>query len=302
MTHGIVAAMRVGVVLWPTHPWSVSRQQWQYVEQLGFAHGWVYDHLAFRDMPTWYDAYATLAAAAAVTTRLTLGPLVTSPNFRHPVPTAHTAKTIDVISQQRLVLGLGSGSPDPTTDAGVLGDPPDSWSHRLDRFAEWVELTDLLLRQPTTTYAGRYYTAGNAQAGATVGGSEPRIPFALAAAGPRAMRLVAHYGQTWVTLGDPRDQEKPADQAVRQQTDWLVQACERTGRDPATVDRLLLAGLFSERPLASLEAFRDLAGRAAQAGVTDLVLHWPRESGRFAGQQHVLEEIAGDLADGHVHP
>lgn len=286
--------MRVGVVLWPTGSWPEKRRQWQHVEQLGFAHGWVYDHLAFRGAEPWYDAYTTLAAAAAVTTRLNLGPLVTSPNFRHPVPTVHAAQTINAVSAGRLMLGLGSGSPDPAADAGVLGTVPGSVGERLDRFTEWIELADLLLRQRATSYAGRYYQAGSGEAGAATGGSEPRLPFAVAAMGPRAMRLVARYAHTWVTLGDPRHRDKPAHQAIRQQTNQLVEACEQIGRDPATVDRLLLTGLATQAPLSSIEAFRDLAGRASQAGITDLVVHWPHDSGRFGGDPHILEQVAAE--------
>jgi alkanesulfonate monooxygenase SsuD/methylene tetrahydromethanopterin reductase-like flavin-dependent oxidoreductase (luciferase family) len=290
--------MRLGVVLWPAEPWPEAEKQWRYIERLGFSHGWVYDHLAFRGARPWYDAYTTLAAAATVTSHIGLGTLVTSPNFRHPVPTVHAATTIAAISRGRFVLGLGSGSPDPTTDAGALGTVPASWSERLDRFTEWVELADLLLRQPTTTYTGRYYSAGRPEAGADTGRQEPRMPFALAAAGPRAMRLVARYAQTWVTLGDPGDRDKPVETAVAEQTARMVAACAQVGRNPATVNRLLLTGLLADRPLASVEAFRDLAGRAATAGVTDLVLHWPRESGRFAGDLRVLEEIAGETNGG----
>lgn len=286
--------MRVGVVLWPDEPWSRAREQWARAEQMGFAHGWVYDHLAFRGIRPWHDAYATLAAAATVTSHMRLGPLVSSPNFRHPVPTVHTAQAIEAISGGRLTLGLGSGSPDPTTDAGVLGDTPLSWRERVDRFVEWVELADRLLRHPATSYAGQHYSAGNAAAGADTGGGEPRLPFAVAALGPRAMRLAARYGHTWVTLGGPRDKAKPAAQAVREQTEHLARACAHEQRDPVTLSRLLLTGLTAERPLASLEAFRDLAGRTAEAGVTDLVVHWPRESGPFAGTERVLEQIATD--------
>jgi alkanesulfonate monooxygenase SsuD/methylene tetrahydromethanopterin reductase-like flavin-dependent oxidoreductase (luciferase family) len=288
--------MRVGLVLWPTGSWSEALWQWQHAERLGFAHGWVYDHLAFPGVVPWYDAYSVLAAAAAVTTRMRLGPLVTSPNFRHPIATAHSAKTIQAISEERFMLGLGSGSPDPATDAGALGEVPGSWTERLDRFAEWVQLTDLLLGQPATTFTGRYYAAGNPTSPATTGGSRPRLPFAIAAAGPRAMGLVARYAQMWVTLGNPRDLDMPVDQAIQQQTVLLAEACQHIGRDPATVDRLLLTGLTAERPLSSVEAFRDVAGRAGQAGVTDLVVHWPHKTGRFAADLGILEEIASELA------
>lgn len=290
--------MRVGIVMWPDEPWSRAQEQWKRAEQMGFAHGWVYDHLAFRGIRPWHDAYATLASAATVTTRMRLRPLVTSPNFRHPVPTMHTAQTIQAISGGRMTLGLGSGSPDPTTDAGALGDTPTSWRERLDRFAEWVEVADLLLRQPATSYAGQHYSVNTAETetGTGTDSDMSELPFAVAALGPRSMRLAARYAHTWVTLGDPREPTKPADQAVREQTQHLTQACADVGRDPTTLRRLLLTGLLAERPLVSLETFRDLAGRAAGAGITDLVVHWPRASGPFAGQQRLLEQIPTEAA------
>jgi len=45
-------------------------------------------------------------------------------------------------------------------------------------------------------------------------------------------------------------------------------------------------------------AFTDAAGRAAELGVTDVVVHWPRPSGAYAGDDTLLDEIAGTLVDG----
>jgi len=56
-------------------------------------------------------------------------------------------------------------------------------------------------------------------------------------------------------------------------------ACEAEGRDPATLDRLLLTGFSPLRPMGSIAEFQDVEGRAADLGFTDLVLHYPREDG-----------------------
>ena len=87
--------MRVGVILWPIDPWPVTREQWRTAEELGFDNAWVYDHVAWRGITPWHDGYATLAAAAVETSRIRIGTLVTSPNFRHPLTAATAAKTID---------------------------------------------------------------------------------------------------------------------------------------------------------------------------------------------------------------
>jgi hypothetical protein len=105
----------------------------------------------------------------------------------------------------------------------------------------------------------------------------PRIPFAIAATGRRGMRLAARYGQLWVTTGD-RTQPGPADAArgaplVREQIVRLEEACAQVGRDPATLQRLVLSGALLDAGLGSLEAFRDTIGRYAEAGVTDFVVH-----------------------------
>src|SRR5829696_1372838 len=197
--------VRVGVVILPEAGWAESRNRWVRAEQLGFDHAWTYDHLTwttFRDAP-WFGALPTLTAAAEVTERIRLGPLVASPNFRHPVPFAKELVTLDDISRGRLTLGIGGGG--TGWDATVLGEEPWSPRERADRFEEFLTLTDLLLRQPATTSAGRFYRAEEAR---TYPGcvQQPRIPFFVAGVGPRALRLAARHGQAWVTAGAGSDE------------------------------------------------------------------------------------------------
>lgn len=278
--------MRIGVLIWPTQPWPRARENWLRAEKLGFAHAWVYDHVAWRDVRPWYDAYTTLAGAAAITSRLPIGTLVTSPNFRHPVPTAHQAKSVDEISGSRFTLGIGAGG--ARSDAGALGEPARPPAERAARFAEWVTLVDQLLRQEETTFTGTYWSTR----GTVIGGRTPRVPFAIAASGPKGLRLVARYADTWVTTGDPNEPGASAAEAVRRQSELLEEACAAEKRDPRSLSRLLLTGTTEERPMASLAAFEDYMGRYAELGITDLVLHWPRPDGPYAADEGVFEEIA----------
>ena len=110
------------MVILPERSWAEARPRWEQAEALGFDHAWTYDHLtwrSFRDQP-WFGALPTLTAAALVTERIRLGPLVASPNFRHPVPFAKELVTLDDISGGRLTLGIGAGG--TGWDATVLGD------------------------------------------------------------------------------------------------------------------------------------------------------------------------------------
>src|SRR6266516_6142348 len=193
--------MRLGVLILPEFRWPTAQSLWRRAEELGFDHAWTYDHLAWRSLrdSTWFGAVPTLTAAAMATERIRLGTLVASPNFRHPVPFATQLVTLDDISGGRFTLGIGAGGDgwDATTLRQVAWSPDE----RAQRFAEVRELTDRLLREPATSFSGRFYSANGAR---TYPGcvQRPRIPFAVAATGPRGMRLAATYGQTWVTTGD----------------------------------------------------------------------------------------------------
>jgi len=128
---------------------------------------------------------------------------------------------------------------------------------------------------------------------------QPRVPFAIAASGPRGMQVAARHGQYWVTTGEPnRFASAPYEEAlpvVRQQVEALEKACTDLGRDPATIGRLLVTGPTVGGVLASKTAFFDAAGRFAEAGITDMVVQWPRPDEPFPGRVEVLEEVAGEL-------
>jgi alkanesulfonate monooxygenase SsuD/methylene tetrahydromethanopterin reductase-like flavin-dependent oxidoreductase (luciferase family) len=287
-------------VILPETPWREQATLWRRAEALGFDHGWTYDHIAWRELrdEPWFGAMPTLTAAAVVTERMRIGTLVASPNFRHPVPFARDLLALDDVSNGRAVLGIGAGG--HGWDATVLGNEPWSLRERTDRFVEFVELLDALLTNPVTTFEGRYYSADDApmRPGCV---QQPRLPFAVAATGPRGMRLAAEFGATWVTTGDRETRDEPPDAAtsasiVHDQIERLTQACAAVGRDPSTIAKLVLTGVDLHAGLDSPDAFHDAVGRYAAAGVTDLVVHWPRPAGSFAGDVARFERILSDFA------
>jgi alkanesulfonate monooxygenase SsuD/methylene tetrahydromethanopterin reductase-like flavin-dependent oxidoreductase (luciferase family) len=288
--------MRLGVCLLPEHPAPEARRLWRLAEDLGFDHAWTYDHLAWRmlaDEP-WHAMVPTLALAAEATTTIRLGPLVASINYRHPVPFARELITLDDLTGGRLVLGIGAGG--LGWDATVLGQERWSSAERADRFEEFVELLDLLLRQPSTTHEGRWYSAVEARS-APGCVQQPRIPFAVAAAGPRGMALAARLGHTWVTVGD-RNATEPMSAAegaavVGEQIARLEAACAEAGREPSDLRRLVLAGLNLDGGLGSPDQFADTLGRYQEAGATDFVVHWPRPTPPYQGDLAAFERVIG---------
>ncbi|WP_405012206.1 LLM class flavin-dependent oxidoreductase [Kitasatospora sp. NBC_01539] len=287
--------MRLSTVILPIHRWSEGQKVWRRAEDLGFHAAYTYDHLSwrsFREEP-WFGAVPTLTAAATATERIRLGTLVTSPNFRHPVTLAKELITVDDVSGGRLTVGIGAGG--VGFDATAMGQ--DAWSpkERADRFGEFLPLLDKLLTQDSTTEQGEHYAAVEAR---NVPGcvQRPRVPFYVAATGPRGLRLAAEHGQGWVTYGDPRG---PADVPVEQapaviaaQMAKLTAACEAQGRDVAELEKVLLQGSTAERPLSSLDAFVDWAGRYRDLGITEVVIHWPVPDSVFENDLAVFERIA----------
>ncbi|MGW6788769.1 LLM class flavin-dependent oxidoreductase [Streptomyces chartreusis] len=295
-------SLRLSTVILPYRRWPEGgRKAWQRAEQLGFHAAYTYDHLSwrsFRDGP-WFGAVPTLTAAAAVTDQLRLGTLVTSPNFRHPVTLAKELISLDDVSDGRITLGIGAGG--TGFDATTLGQEPWTPRERADRFAEFVTLLDRLLSEDSVSYQGDFYSAHEAR---NIPGcvQRPRLPFAVAATGPRGLRLAAQYGQAWVTTGDPKVSEsgtpEQSFQAIRGQVEKLSDACAAIGRDVAGLDKVLLTGFTPERSgvLESLDAFVDFAGRHQELGFTEIVVHWPIADSDFAADEKVFEQIAMEAA------
>ncbi|WP_410658133.1 LLM class flavin-dependent oxidoreductase [Amycolatopsis sp. lyj-112] len=291
--------MRTGVMILPESRWSESVKRWSRADELGFDSGWTYDHLwwrSLRDLP-WFSAFPFLTAAACATQRIRLGTLVTSPNFRHPVVTAKDAITLDDVSGGRFTLGIGAGAAD-AGDGAVIGQKTLSARDRAARFAEFTELTDKLLRQPVTDFRGRFFTVNEARN--TPGCVQrPRLPLAIAAAGPKTLDLAARYGDAWVTIG-PTEWTKTLSMedglaVVARQFDELRRACDRAGRDVDEIDRIFVPTPLSGcDPLESVGSYLRIAEAFAAIGMTHVVIHWPRPEGIYAGSMDTLHRIAAE--------
>ena len=224
-----------------TARWSDLAQMARMAEQLGFDSIWNADHLIYRfpgkEVQGPWESWSLLAALAAVTSRVEIGPLVSCTSFRNPALLAKIADTVDEISGGRLVLGLGAGWHEPEYVA--FGYPFD---HRVSRFAEAIAIIHGLLRSGTVDFEGDYYRAANCELRPR--GPRPSgPPIMIGSTAPRMLGLLATYGDIWNAWARQSFTELAAD---RQKVDA---ALEEAGRDPATVERTV--SLLVDRPTAT---------------------------------------------------
>lgn len=289
--------MRVGIIILPEHRWLLAEPKWRAAETYGFDHVWTYDHIGWRSLVDgpWFDAVPTLTAAAMVTRRIRLGTMVASPTFRHPVPFARSVLALDDVSNGRFTLGVGAGGLG-SYDNVVLGGEGLPAKQRVDRFAEFVEQLDSLLTRERTSISGEYYTSVEARS-APGCVQHPRLPFVVAANGVRSMRVAARFARGWVTTGAIPERREGADWwgLVANAAAAFDEELAAAGRDRAEVDRYLQLDAGPRFSLSSVDYFQEVVGKAAELGFTDVVTHWPRPDGVYAGRVDVLEKVAADV-------
>jgi probable F420-dependent oxidoreductase len=201
-------------------------------EEVGFDSLWVGDHLLYRnagEAPRGpWEAWSMLAALAAVTERVQLGPLVASASFHNPAMLAKKAAAVDEISGGRLILGLGAGWNE--AEYRAFGYPFD---HRVDRFEEAFTIIRSLLRDGAVDFSGRYHQARDClllPRPVRPGGP----PIMIGTTGRRMLRLTAAHADAWnawfTSFGNRPEGIAP----IRGEVD---EACRAVGRDPHTLER-----------------------------------------------------------------
>ncbi len=166
-------------------------------EDVGLDSIWLGDHLLY-DLPGGvsrgpWEVWTSLAAIAAVTSRVEIGPLVASTGFHAPAMLAKMAATVDGVSQGRLVLGLGAGWNE--REYAAFGFPFDQ---RVSRFEEAFTIIRTLLREGRIDHHGRFYDA--AECVLDPGPVRPGgPPIMLGSTGPRMMRIGLPHADLWNT-------------------------------------------------------------------------------------------------------
>ena len=192
------------------------------VEHLGYSMLVVPDH--FRDHLAPVPA---LVAAALATTRLRVGSLVFSNDFRHPAVLAKEAATIDVLSGGRFELGLGGGWLRAEYDqAGIPFDAPGT---RVERLEEAVTIIKGLLAGERVTFAGRHYTIADLE-GRPTPVQRPHPPIAIGGGGRRTLTLAAREASIVGLVprarrdGSGLDLSDLSDAATREKLEWVRSA------------------------------------------------------------------------------
>jgi probable F420-dependent oxidoreductase len=201
-------------------------------EDAGFDAVWFGEHLLYRladgtSRGPW-EAWSMLAAIAAATTTIRLGPLVACTAFHNPAVLAKQADTLDEISGGRFVLGLGAGWNE--TEFRAFGIPFD---HRIDRFEEAFTIIRTLLQEGAIDFHGTYYSARDCELqprGPTRGGP----PLLIGSSGARMLSITAPHVDAWNAWYNDTNNSPTGVAALRERVDA---ACRTAGREPAEIER-----------------------------------------------------------------
>ncbi len=231
---------RLSFSLWPSpeREWEEVKSLAEYADSDDWHCMWYADHF----MPNTGDesivdgniseCWSIIAAITAVTQRLRIGSLVSPTTVRHPAVLAKTAATIDNLGNGRLILGIGAGwqiNEHLAYGIDLLGN-----RDRVDRFEEAIQIMRSLLRTERTTFSGRHFAITDAPC-------QPRpvqqpLPILVGTGGPRMSRITATHADEWNTWGN-------VDEATDRLT-TIRAACEKVGRDPATLRKSVQALFF----------------------------------------------------------
>jgi probable F420-dependent oxidoreductase len=231
-----------------TAPTVLSGSAWleraRRIEQLGYSIVHVPDH--FRDQLAPVPA---LTAAALATTRLRVGSLVFSNDFRHPVVLAKEAATLDVLSGGRFELGLGSGWLREEYDqAGIPFDAPGT---RIERLAESVAIVKGLLAGERVTFTGRHYAIAGLP-GRPHPVQRPHPPILIGGGGQRTLSLAAREASIVGLVprarrdGGGLDRADFGEAALRQKVEW-VRAAAGDRFEALELHALIQAVVVSDR-------------------------------------------------------
>jgi F420-dependent oxidoreductase-like protein len=195
-----------------------------------FEHGWLFDHfnpiVGSVEGPC-YEGWTMLAALAAQTERIRLGLMVAGNTYRHPAIHAHTAATVDLISNGRVDFGVGAGW--NVYEHESMGIPLYEPAERIRRLGEACEITKLLFTQDVTDFDGKYYQLKEARLEPKPV-QKPYPPFVIGGGGEQlTLRVVAKYADVWNHGGTDVD-------VFKHKVEVLHGHCAAIGRDPKEIE------------------------------------------------------------------
>ena len=245
------------------------------------------------------DAWTTIAALAARTTRLELGTLVSPAAFRHPSVLARAAATADEISGGRVTLGMGAGWMEREHQA--YGFDFANARERVARLGEQLEIVHRLLKEERVDFSGSRYELDDAP-----GLGRPDLQLLVGgSAKPGTTTPAVRYADEYNSLFGTTDE-------VRERKRALDEACDRAGRDPGTLRYSLMAPLvvgrdereltdsarrvgarFGREPKEVLERY----GARGAVGTVDAVVERLQELEEIGYERVMLQHLAHNDLD-----
>jgi F420-dependent oxidoreductase-like protein len=213
----------------PVDAWQRTVAVAHLAEEAGFESIWLFDHFHTDPDPTdeiTFESFTSLAALAAVTSRVRLGHVVICAGFRQPSLAAKMMSTMDVISGGRMEFGIGAGWKEEEWLAYGFDFP--STAERLDGLEDALEVVTRMFAPGRATYSGKRARVDGA-INLPKGLQQPRVPIIVGGNGPnRTWRLAAKYADE-LNL----DGMKPTEVAAALPV--IRSRCEEIGRDPASL-------------------------------------------------------------------
>lgn len=205
--------------------WPVLAEVFRRVDGMGFDTAWVPDHFyaGFGDPEgSCFETWTVLAAVAATTKRIGIGPMVLGNAYRHPAVVANMAATLDHVAEGRLTLAIGAGWMQSEHDA--YGIPYLPLAERIARLDEAATVIRLLLTERRASFAGRYYQLHDALCEPKPYGGR-RMPLLIGGGGEkRTLRVVARHADEWNGEVGPS--------AMGRKIAILREHCQAIGRNP----------------------------------------------------------------------
>ncbi len=205
-------------------------------ETAGFSSFWVMDHffqigiLGPADDPM-LEGYTALGFAAAVTSTIQLGTMMTGVHHRYPGILIKTVTTLDVLSGGRAYLGLGAGWNE--RESAGLGVPFPSTAERFSRLEETLMIAKQMWSGSTEPFQGSHYALAETLC-RPLPLSRPHPPIMVGGGGEqKTLRLVARYADACNLFAFDLEQ-------VRHKLDVLRQHCEAEGRDYDAIEKTTL--------------------------------------------------------------
>jgi alkanesulfonate monooxygenase SsuD/methylene tetrahydromethanopterin reductase-like flavin-dependent oxidoreductase (luciferase family) len=296
-------SLRLGVITIQNSPWEKLVKRWKYIDGTFFDSLWVADHFTHwkeKEM-TFFECWTTLCGMACETSRIRIGTAVTNMHWRHPAWLAKQALTVDHLSNGRLNLGLGVGGAS-SLEYSMTGFEKGSPKDNVERFKEYTDIVDQLLRNPLTTFQGNYYKLEDAIV-MPDSIQKPRPPIYIGAKGRKMLKITAKFADAWNTL-ESIDSLDEGIKRVKERNSILDKYCDEIDRDPKTLRRTL--GVYENEAMhnignmkiyENLELLEEVIKKFYEIGMTEIFIVYPFKQKEIPNFEFFAKEILPELKE-----